>query len=243
MATWITHLRLAENLANEIPEVKLGSFCVGSIAPDSGIPDENWETFNPPVEISHFGASNFTEMNLADLDFYRGHLAPHSHSEGDKDRFSFLLGYFFHIVTDNLWRHEIGVPTRSRFTKEFTNDPKFIWEVKEDWYGLDFRFLWEKPDWNTWQTFLKSGYAQEYLDFMPMQAVQQRLDYIKEFYSRQDEEIQKMVERPFIYLSQDDMDRFVQLATNRLLKIYSYIGVEKRSVGDYKSALELPIFS
>jgi hypothetical protein len=76
-----------------------------------------------------------------------------------------------------------------------------------------------------------------------MQAVQQRLDYIKEFYSRQDEEIQKMVERRFIYLSQDDMDRFVQLATNRLLKIYSYIGVEKRSVGDYKSALELPIFS
>jgi hypothetical protein len=242
MATWITHLRLADNLAREIPQVDLGSLYVGSIAPDSGIPDEDWETFDPPIEISHFGASNFSGTNHSDLDFYRDYLAPHILHEGDKGRSSFLLGYFFHIVTDNLWWHEIGAPTKSRFKEEFANDPEFIWEVKGDWYGLDFRFLWENPDWNTWQTFLNCGYAQDYLDFMPRRAVQQRLEYIKEYYSRRDEKIEKMVERPFIYLSRHDMDRFVQLATEHLLKIYSYIWVEKKSVRGNKSALELPIF-
>jgi hypothetical protein len=81
MATWITHLRLADNLAREIPDLDIGSFCIGSISPDSGIPDENWENFNLPTEISHFGSSNFSEMNLADLVFYRSYLAPYSRNE------------------------------------------------------------------------------------------------------------------------------------------------------------------
>jgi hypothetical protein len=58
---------------------------------------------------------------------------------------------------------------------------------------------------------------------MPGKAIQERLKYIKEFYSRRDEEIEKMLLRPFNYLSRDEMDRFVHLASERLFRIYSYI--------------------
>jgi energy-converting hydrogenase Eha subunit F len=41
MATWIAHLRLAENLLEKIEGLDAAWFAIGSIAPDSGIPDEN----------------------------------------------------------------------------------------------------------------------------------------------------------------------------------------------------------
>ena len=38
MATWITHLRVAELLLEEYPWLDADAFLLGSIAPDSGIP-------------------------------------------------------------------------------------------------------------------------------------------------------------------------------------------------------------
>ena len=40
MATWIAHLRIAENLLELIPNLDAGQFAIGNIAPDAGIPDE-----------------------------------------------------------------------------------------------------------------------------------------------------------------------------------------------------------
>lgn len=54
MATWIGHLRIAEHLLNEIEGLDESYFALGSLAPDSGVPDENWENFDPPSEITHF---------------------------------------------------------------------------------------------------------------------------------------------------------------------------------------------
>jgi hypothetical protein len=58
MASWIVHLRLAENLLGLIPDrlaersrrsLEPASFAVGNIAPDSGMPDEKWEKSNPAI--------------------------------------------------------------------------------------------------------------------------------------------------------------------------------------------------
>jgi hypothetical protein len=49
---------------------------------------------------------------IADLDFYRKYLAGVSPEE--RERFSFLLGYFFHLVTDNLWTVNIWRPHKEK---------------------------------------------------------------------------------------------------------------------------------
>jgi len=46
MASWIVHLRIAELLLGMIDGLDAPYFAIGNIAPDSGIPDENWENFN-----------------------------------------------------------------------------------------------------------------------------------------------------------------------------------------------------
>jgi hypothetical protein len=179
MATWIAHLRLAENLLEMIEGLDAASFAIGNIAPDSGIPDENWESFTPPPKVSHFATADDPLSTPADLEFYRSYLAPLEEINPDEERFSFLLGYFFHLVTDNLWAQKIGRPTHTRFAAEFEADPKFIWEVKRDWYGLDFVYLYEHPDSLFWRVFLDCAHTEDYFDFMPPEAVAQRIEYIK----------------------------------------------------------------
>jgi hypothetical protein len=218
MATWIAHLRIAENLLASIPDLDAGQFAIGNIAPDSGIPDEKWEKFEPPPEITHFKRSASVHKDIADLDFYRRHLA-HIPPQ-DAARFSFRLGYFFHLITDNLWTIHIGKPTNERYAEQFAADKKFIWEVKEDWYGLDHIYVRAHPDCLYWRVFLDAQPSAADLDFLPIQALTRQLGYIKSYYQRRDEKIDAMCARPMIYLSAAEMDSFVLEASVRLEKIY-----------------------
>jgi hypothetical protein len=44
------------------------------------------------------------------------------------------------------------------------------------------------------------------------------VDYIREFYQRDDEKIRAMLNRPFHYLSKAEMDRFVFESSQKLFK-------------------------
>lgn len=237
MATWIAHLRIAENLLGRIPGLHPGQFAIGNIAPDSGIPDEKWEKFDPPPEVTHFKRSKSVHKDIADLDFYRDYLA--IYPPNNVGRFSFRLGYFFHLITDNLWTIEIGRPTSERWVEQFAADKKFIWEVKQDWYGLDQIYVREHPDSLFWRVFLDAKPASAGLDFLPPQALARQLKHIKTFYQRDDDEIKAMMARPMIYLSKAEMDRFVVNATERIYDIYQKLWPIPPAFVGKSSALEL----
>ena len=243
MATWIVYLRLAESLLALIDDLDEACFAMGSIAPDSGVPDENWETFDPPPEILHFGSDSNKTNQCADLEFYRRYLEPLNQWSESRERLSFLLGYFFHLITDNLWSREIGMPTQERFAAEFEADPEFIWKVKHDWYGLDFKYVREHPDSIFWHVFLSCQYTEDFLDFLPREAVQQRLDYIKEMYQKTDDETERWYEnRPGIYLTEEEMNRFIETCTGQLFVIYQHLR-ETPDASGYRSALEFDLSS
>jgi len=234
MATWIVHLRLAERLLPLIQGLDEIHFAIGSVAPDSGIPDENWETFDPPPEILHFQVGDSKIRQCADLEFYRRHLVPLSQWNHSSRQFSFLLGYFFHLATDNLWSMEIGVPTKERFAAEFKADPKFIWQVKRDWYGLDFAYIRRERDSLFWRVFLQAAYTEDFLDFLPREAVGQRLAYIQEFYQRTDDQVKEWyIDRPDIYLTEREMTQFVEAGVGRLFTAFQYLQQEPDTLGLY----------
>jgi len=237
MATWIAHLRIAENLLERIPDLDPGQFAIGSVAPDSGTPEKNWEKFNPPPEVTHFKRSKSVHKDIADLDFYREYLA--DISEDDIKRFSFRLGYFFHLITDNLWTIEVGVPTQERYAEQFETDPKFIWEVKLDWYGLDHVFVREYPESLFWCAFLDVEPASADLDFLPPESLPRQLKHIKAFYQREDDEITAMMARPMIYLPKAKMDEFVDESSERILKIYQILWPKPPALDGVASSFEL----
>lgn len=240
MASWIVHLRVAEKLLEQIPGLDAAQFAIGNVAPDSGVPDEKWENFEPPPEITHFQHElGVDHIVSGDLLFYREYLGD-VESVSDPARFSFLLGYFFHLVTDNLWRINVFRPVREKYAKHFEDDPNFIWEVKKDWYGLDFAHVRANPDGIFWQVFLSADYTTQYLDFFPPEAVPQQLEYIKTFYQRQDEEVEnKLRLSENIYLTAKEMGDFVDSAAQTILSIYDQIWNQGVLFEDHLTALDL----
>jgi len=188
-----------------------GSF--GSIAPDSGIPDEKWETFNPPSAVTHFQAPAGSAHGMDDLGFFRAHLAQ---PEADEEKSSFLWGYFCHLAADNLWKLRIALPTIRRYQSRFDAAPDFIWEVKKDWYGLDIAYVRTHPQSLFWRVFLGCNYPVNHLDILLPEGVRQRIDYIKTFYQRRDAETDEMCSRERVYLTEAEMDGFVEEATRLL---------------------------
>jgi hypothetical protein len=219
MATWIVHLRIAENLLERIPGLDTRMFAVGNIAPDSGLPDEKWEKFSPPTEVTHF-RKEASQFECADLEFYRGWLSGLSWPGSDPERYSFLLGYYCHLVTDNLWTLRIGKPTLQRFKDLFDADRNFIWEVKKDWYGLDFVYVRTHPDSLYWRLFSECEYPVNYASFLLQEGVQQRIEYIKTWYQSTSPEIEEIVSRERLYLTEADADTFVDEATGLLDKAH-----------------------
>ena len=237
MASWIVHLRIAELLLAQIEGLESASFAVGNIAPDSGIPDEKWENFTPPPEVTHFKTEH-SFYRTGDLLFLRQHFDPACSGGLDGAAFSFRLGYFCHLVTDNLWSVDVYRPTRERCKAEFEANPDFIWEVKKDWYGLDHRFVRENPDSLFWRVFLGCEYARGELDFLPLEAVQARIRHIQDYYRSDDAEVREMLDRPFAYLSKDEMDGFVRRSAQRFLRIYRRLWLEGEGLPEGGSLLE-----
>ncbi len=237
MATWIAHLRIAENLLKHIPGLDPGQFAIGNITPDSGIPDENWEKFNPPPEVTHFKRSKNVHKDIADLDFYRGYLV--DISPDDTPRYSFRLGYFFHLITDNLWTIKVGKPTQERFAEQFAKEDNFIWEVKKDWYGLDHIYVRDHPDSLYWRVFLAAQPATADLTFLPSEAISRHLGFVKKYYQMEDDDIRDMITRTKEFLSKEDMDQFVNDATDKIFQIYHIFWPIPPSSEGFESSLEL----
>ena len=42
MASWMVHLRIADKLLELLKDIDETAFVMGNIAPDSGVPNEDW---------------------------------------------------------------------------------------------------------------------------------------------------------------------------------------------------------
>jgi hypothetical protein len=238
MATWITHLRIAEDLLNQIPGLDAEKFSLGSVGPDSGKPDEKWEKFTPDTAITHFGGYGNTGRELADLEFYRRYLLP-LRCTPDPDLVSFRLGYFSHLITDNLWSEKIGRPTQRRWAEQFAADRDFIWEVKKDWYGLDFLHVRDHPESLFWRVFRAARPYAGGLEFLVPESLAWSVDHIQRYYLKNGEEIQALYDRPYIYLTQAEVDCFVDETTRTLSRIYQHVWIDGATTDGLLSVLDL----
>ena len=65
MASWMVHLRIADKLLNELKDIDETAFVMGNIAPDSGVPNDDWTKFTPPKTVSNFNDSIYdTSINI-----------------------------------------------------------------------------------------------------------------------------------------------------------------------------------
>ncbi|MCP4141053.1 MAG: zinc dependent phospholipase C family protein [Chloroflexi bacterium] len=238
MATWIVHLRIAENLLELIPGLDAGQFAIGNTAPDSGVPDENWENFDPPPATTHFLSLEKEWDGSADISFYQHYLSDIDRLN-DKECFSFRFGYFCHLLADNLWMADIYRPAKKRYADDFSAIPKLNSRMKKDWYGLDLAYVRDHPAFLFWHIYLDAKPDACDLDFLPLSAVNQQLSYIKGFYKEYKKSLPNYSSPPYLYLTQDKVDNFIEKATQEIHSIYQRIWLEKQPIPNKKSMLSV----
>ncbi|MDV6373992.1 zinc dependent phospholipase C family protein [Deinococcus arenicola] len=214
----MAHFRIAEQLLKHLPDVDARAFILGNVAPDSGRPNADWTVFEPPKTVTHFLNAGEDEGRIRDVQFWREYVRP-----ADRHTRSFMLGYFTHLVADNLWMHLIGEPAKKVFAAEFSVDRAAAWDrVKDDWYGLDFKYLRDNPD-NVFTRHVAGTLnPPSPLPFLSSEGLAESLDSKRTFYASGNDMV---LDRPYPYLSEASMNRVVEDSTEIIAALLAQLGM------------------
>lgn len=212
MASWMVHLRIADKLLDLLPGLSPVEFIVGNIAPDSGVPNADWSSFTPNTTVSHFKTP---EKKAGPEVFAAKYFTPAQRKGCTERQYSFYLGYLTHLMTDVLWSDRIAVPTLKKFAKEDAPDREdFIWQIKEDWYDLDYKYLRDHPGFRAFRVYLGAvGFRNEFMEEFSEDAFDNRRQYITDFYLQGKDGL----DREYPYLTEAEMDAFVETAVEEIL--------------------------
>lgn len=212
MASWMVHLRIADKLLDSIPNLSPIEFIVGNIAPDSGVPNEDWSAFTPSTTVSHFKSSG----KKANPDAFAVKYFTKAQQElYDPRQYAFYLGYLVHLMTDVLWSEQIVHPTLDKYAKKDAPDREdFIWKIKEDWYDLDYKYLRDHPGFRAFRVYLGCvGFRNDFMEEFSEDAFDNRRAYITDFYLQGKENL----DREYPYLTEAEMDAFVENGVTSIL--------------------------
>jgi hypothetical protein len=227
MGTWISHLRIAEKLLSHFPDVDEVTFAFGNLSPDSGIPNADWTAFDPPKEVTHFLRKGEGEDAIHDLVYYQEYLADVD-PKGDIQRYSFRLGYFFHLICDIIWAKRVWEATQQQFKPLFDADFKnAVSLVKGDWYGLDQLYVRDHPEHIFWRVIASNPYPPSYLPFVKNEALHHQYDHIRKFYSEQEDKW--FLSIPYQYLNETTVTRIVNESIEAVLIVHEKI----KSIQDF----------
>lgn len=103
MATWIMHMRVADRAAEKYPMLDRRAFCVGNIAPDCNVENETWDSFTPPRQVTHWMSAERKTVSDGDV-FLTEYVLARRDRIRSREEYSFLLGYYSHLLTDGAYQ-------------------------------------------------------------------------------------------------------------------------------------------
>ena len=175
MATWVTHLIIADKVMEKIPELDRRGFCVGNIAPDCNVESADWKSFTPSRKVTHWMGSE---------------------SKTAADYHSFLLGYYCHLLTDVGFQTFIRDEKRvkdawSRIKRhpvytDLVNGAEENWDnyklimpknkIMHELYCMEAEYLNEHPESSYISEILPLKEYPDYLDYMPKGCIARKVE-------------------------------------------------------------------
>ena len=216
MASWMVHLRIADKLLDRIKDLDETAFVMGNIAPDSGVPNENWTEFHPPKVVSHFKTKTDDETFFDVEEFCNKYFNKELIKSYSKKEYSFFMGYYVHLLTDIDWTNDVYCGLLKAYPKEAAQDKnKLVWTAKGDWYDIDFLYLEEHPDFRAFHIYESAvDYDNEFMDIFSKDAFENRRQYICGFY-RSDNHGD--LHRKYTYLTPEQSADFVDRTVQKIL--------------------------
>lgn len=99
MASWVTHLMIADRVLEKFQGLDRHGFCVGNIAPDCNVENEDWTEFTPPRAVTHWMSAERKVASDCDR-FYKEYIEARRQDIKTEEEYSFLMGYYSHLITD-----------------------------------------------------------------------------------------------------------------------------------------------
>lgn len=215
MASWMIHLRVAQQLCRQINIELTGGFVLGNIAPDSGIPAEDGTGYVPEKAVSHFYDRDSNGIKFINEElFIRQYFTPERRSSCTREEYAFLLGYLTHLLTDRIWTREIVIPAKERRKELYLDNRDLFWDtIKTDWYDMDFMYLKANPSFEAFRIYCDlRNIKNTYIDFFPETAFEERRQFVLDFY---EDGVANVVEHD-TYLSKEELDAFVISAADEI---------------------------
>ena len=128
MAGWITHMRIADEVLKKLPDLDRTGFCMGSIAPDCNVENEDWSSFTPSREVTHWMTGK--EKVSSDYETFCQQYLAAAETLSAQER-SFYWGYMAHLMTDVLFGQFIH--EEERWQRVYA-----IPEIRDQLEGLPF---------------------------------------------------------------------------------------------------------
>jgi len=130
MASWMIHLRVAQQLYRQLNIESINEFVLGNIAPDSGIPSKDGSGFIPDAAVSHFRSLDENGIkNIHEEQFIRRYFTPAHRLSYSKKEDAFFLGYLTHLLTDKIWAREIVYSAKEKQNKLFHTNRELFWQT------------------------------------------------------------------------------------------------------------------
>lgn len=191
MATWVTHLMIADALLKRHPQLDRRGFCVGNIAPDCNVENEDWTAFTPPRAVTHWMQGQRKKASDCDAFCQQYILARDPRPAGEE--YAFLLGYYAHLIADAEFQRMIRDPDRIHAAwLRLQAVPNIRTEgMEESWdnikrlipkdrrmggiYTLEAEYLREHPDSGFLTEILPLKHFPDYIDYLPRGAIVRKI--------------------------------------------------------------------
>ena len=236
MATWVTHLMIADSVLKHFPSLDRHCFCVGNIAPDCNVENEDWTAFTPSREVTHWMQGERKKASDCDA-FYDEYIAKRRDHIQNIEEYAFLMGYYAHLITDaafqKMIRDEERVKAVWKRIKENENLREQSAGMDETWdnakklipkrvwtghiYSLEAEYLNTHPDSGYLTEILTLKEFPDYIDYLPKGAIVRKIG-VMGYLPRINEELGE-----WIALSREEYERYIHETIQLILDRFSEI--------------------
>ena len=232
MAEWVSHLIVADRVLERLPKLKRHEFCVGNIAPDCNMPNEDGTDFIPPRKVTHWITGE--RKTAADMRaFYDEYVVRRREHINSEEELSFLLGYYSHLITDAelqrtirdekrvaaAWQRAKAIPELLNKSEGMVEDwdsfKKLYSDRKDrqkDFYVIEREYLDKHPESGYFTEIKGIKEFPDYIDYLPKRAIAMKVPMM--YYMPTLEEGQY----PFVAFSREEYEGFLDRAVDMVVE-------------------------
>lgn len=124
---------IADRVLEQLPHLDRHEFCVGNIAPDCNVENEDFTAFTPSREITHWMQEDRKQASDCDA-FCEEYIIKRKEKIASSEEYSFLLGYYAHLLTDAAFQAMIRNEARIKAVWERIKSNE---QLRQAAFGMD----------------------------------------------------------------------------------------------------------